>query len=129
MIIKGEYIFTMILILYISAICFCIYLLLKTRPKVVNVKETIASVKIIDSYYRAAYSTPMRIGKVTTFTHNPAIYHIHVDYNGINYIISGFETYNAYKDRIGEIVDAIVETRTFSNGSVSYDILSIKDQL
>lgn len=105
--------------------CICIGLLATGCAKVINTEETVVPVTIMDSYHRAAYTTPMCAGKVVSIIHHPAIYRIYVEYMGVEYAISGSKTYHAYKDRIGDTVNAVLETRTYDDGSIKYDILSI----
>lgn len=93
--------------------------------KLVKTEETTVEVTIVDSYHRAAWSQPMMAGKVMTVIHHPAQYRIDVVYNDVEYSISGSTTYHTYKDMVGETVSATLETRTFDDGTVKYDIISL----
>lgn len=94
--------------------------------KCIRKETTEVEVEIIDEYSRGSYVTPVRSGKVTTFITHPAVYRITVLYNGKEYTISGRDTYNSYKDKIGEMSMGILETKTYDDGSVKYDIISLK---
>lgn len=94
--------------------------------KCINTETAEVEVKITDEYHRGTYVTPIRAGKVTTFVTNPAIYRITVEYNGNEYTISGRDTYNLYKDKVGETTIGILETKTYDDESVKYNIILLK---
>lgn len=94
--------------------------------KCISTEITEAEVKITDEYHRGMYMTPIRSGKATTFVTHPAVYKITVEYNGNEYTISGSDTYNSYKDKVGETAIGMLETKTYDDGSVRYDIISLK---
>jgi hypothetical protein len=56
---------------------------------------------------------------------HPATYRITVEYDGAEYNIGGSDVYNTYNDRIGETIEALLEIRTYDDGTVKYDILSL----
>ena len=80
----------------------------------------------MDEYHRGLYVIPVRVGKVTTMQTHPAVNRITVEYNGIEYSVNGRDTYENYKDKVGEYTNGILETRTYDNGTVKYDILSLE---
>ena len=83
-------------------------------------------VTIIDKYYQPMWMQPIRTGKVTTFITHPSIYRITVKYDDSKYTISGRETYNRYKDRIGQTALGTLEIRTYDDGSVRCDISKLE---
>ena len=93
--------------------------------KLIETKYEMVDVKIVDEYHRSAYATPMLAGKVMTVISHPAVYRIDVEYNGIEYSISGSDTYHAYKDRVGEIVTGTLEIRSYDDGTIKYDIVAL----
>ena len=68
----------------------------------------------------------MHVGKVTTMQTHPAVNRITVEYNGIEYSVNGRDTYEKYQDKVGEYTNAVLETRTYDDGTVKYDILSLE---
>lgn len=70
--------------------------------------------------------TPIRVGKVTTMQTHPAVYRITVKYNDVEYSISGSDTYEKYKEHIGEYTNGTLEIRTYDDGTIKYDILSLE---
>lgn len=94
--------------------------------KVIDIQEEIVEVKIVDSDRHAAWIQPIRAGKVTTYIHHSAKYEIMVEYNGNIYTVDNKDTYNKYKDSIGECIDAVLETQIYDNGKVHYSIIELK---
>ena len=94
--------------------------------KCISTEYEIVEVTVTDKWYKPMTMTPVRAGKVTTFVTSPAIWQITVDYNGVDYKISGSDTYNKYKDKIGQTVNGKLEIRTYDDGSVRYDIVSLQ---
>ena len=68
----------------------------------------------------------MRAGKVTILQTHPAVNRITVEYNGIEYSVNDRETYEKYQDKVGEYTNAVLEVRTYDDGTVKYDILSLE---
>lgn len=94
--------------------------------KCINTELRTVEVEIVEEYHRGLYVTSMRVGKVTTMQTHPAIYRITVEYNNVEYTINGKETYDKYKDKIGEYANATLEIRTYDDGTVKYNILSLE---
>ena len=55
-----------------------------------------------------------------------AIYRIIVEYNNIEYVINDEETYDKYKDKIGQSTIGQLVIKTYDDGSITYDILSLE---
>lgn len=91
--------------------------------KCVSTEQENVEVTIVDEYYRGSYVTPIRAGKVTTMVTHPAVYIITVEYDDNEYTFTDSNTYYEYKDKVGQSVNATLETRTYDDGSVRYDIV------
>ena len=86
-----------------------------------NVKVT-----VVDKYHRGTYVTVISNGKSIIPVTHPAVWHITVEYNGVEHTISGKDTYNKYKDKIGQVAIGQVEIRTYDDGTVRYDVVSLE---
>lgn len=94
--------------------------------KCINTEYENVEVNIVDEYHRGMYVTPISAGKVTTMVTHPAVYKITVEYNGVKYTISGSDTYNKYKDMVGQTTTGTLEIKTYDDGSIRYDITSLE---
>ena len=94
--------------------------------KLVSTEYENAEVNIVDEYHRGKYITPVFNGKTTTIITHPAVYRITVKYNGVEYTISGSDTYNKYKEKVGQIAIGTLEIRTYDDGTVKYDIIALE---
>lgn len=83
-------------------------------------------VTIVDEYHRAEWLQPMIVGKVTTFITYPAVWKITVEYNGAEYTIDDEDTYNKYKDKIWQTTIGELEIKTYDDGTVEYNIVSLE---
>lgn len=104
----------------------CLMFVLTGCAKCISTEYENVEVNIVDEYHRGMYVTPIRAGKVTTMVTHPAVYRITVEYNGVEYTISGSDTYNKYKDMVGQTTTGTLEIRTYDNGFVRYDITSLE---
>lgn len=104
----------------------CLMLSLAGCAKLINTEYENVEVNIVDEYHRGMYATPIRAGKVTTMVTHPAVYRITVEYNGVEYTISGSDTYNKYKEKVGQTATGTLEIRTYDDGSVKYDITALE---
>ena len=94
--------------------------------KCISTEYEIVEVTVTDKWYKPMTMTPVIAGKVTTFVTSPAIWQITVDYGGVKYKISGSDTYNKYNDKIGQTVNGKLEIRTYDDGTIRYDIVSLQ---
>lgn len=94
--------------------------------KLISTEYENVEVNIVDEYHRGGYVTPIRVGKVTTTVIHPAVYKIMVEYKGIEYTISGSDTYNKYKEKVGQTTTGTLEIRTYDDGSVKYNITALE---
>ena len=74
-------------------------------------------VTIIDKFHRSMWLQPIMYGKVRSFITHPAVYRITVVYEGVEYAISGVDTYNKYKDHICEKAIGVIETSYYDDGT------------
>lgn len=93
--------------------------------KCINTETKEVEVTISDSYHRGSYITFVKSGKVNVPITHSAVYHIQVTYDGATYTVSGSDTYNKYKDKIGERVKATLVTKTYDNGKTYNNITEI----
>lgn len=94
--------------------------------KLVSTEYENVEVNIIDEYHKGMYITPVFNGKTTMMVTHPAVYRITVEYNGVEYTISGSDTYNKYKEKVGQIAIGTLEIRTYDDGTVKYDITELE---
>lgn len=96
--------------------------------KCISTETSTVQVKITDEYHRAAYTTMHY--NLATKTMIPqshsAVYRITVEYDGVEYDISGSDTYNKYSDKIGEYTNGTLQTKKYDDGSVRYDIIELE---
>lgn len=94
--------------------------------KCINTEYENVEVTVIDEYYRAKYIQPIYNGKSIIMVNHPAVYNITVEYNGIEYTIDDSDTYNKYKDKVKQTAIGTLEIRTYDNGTIKYDIVSLE---
>lgn len=103
-------------------------MLLTGCAKCINTMESSVQVKVVDSYYQPAYNTMIMnpaLHIVTTVPH-PAIYRITVEYDECEYDIETSSAYKKYHKKIGEYVNATLETSKHDDSTVRYDIISLE---
>ena len=105
----------------------CIVFSLTGCAKFVSSEYRNVEVEITDEYHRNMYVTPIFNGKTTTTIIHPATYCITVEYNSIEYDISGRDTYEKYYDKVGQSITGVLEIRTYGNGTIKYEIVGLKD--
>ena len=93
--------------------------------KCISTEYENVEVNIVDKYYRSTWLQPMSVGKVTTFITHPAVYQISVEYNGIEYKIDDRDTYNKYKNKIGQDATGTLEINKYDDDTVRYDVISL----
>ena len=104
----------------------CLMILLVGCAECIDTKYENVEVNIVNKHYRAMWMQPIRSGKVTTFITHPARYEIIIEYKGTEYTIDDSDTYDKYKDKVGKTVIGTLETRTYDDGTVKYDITQLK---
>jgi hypothetical protein len=114
----------MLLLLLILGIISC----LTGCAECISTEYKTVEVKIVNKYHRARWLQPHRVGKVTTFITHPAVWRITVEYEGVEYFIHGSNTYYKYKDKIGETTVGTLEIKTYNDGTVKYDIISLGEK-
>lgn len=83
-------------------------------------------VTIVDEYYSPMWIQPVPTGKVITLITHPAIYRITVKYDDSEYTISGSETYNRYKNKIGQTAIGTLKICTYDDDSVRFYISNLE---
>ena len=83
-------------------------------------------VVIVDKYYRGEYTILSYNGYGFVPIINPAAYEIIVQYNGAEYTIDGSDTYDKYKDKVGQTIMGKLEIATYDDGTVKYNIVSLE---
>lgn len=79
-------------------------------------------VTIVDEYYHGKWMQPV----VTTFITHPAKYQITVEYNSVEYTIDDCNTYEKYKNKVGQTTNGTLEINKYDDGSVKYDITALE---
>lgn len=113
-------IFTMLVSILV---CGCSYVEKQCEDKQVEVK-------IIDEYYKSAYTQMIHSGRTMIPIHHNAEYKIIVLYNNEEYAIDNKETYYKYKNKINEMVNATLKITTIKYTDKEiityYDIISLE---
>ncbi len=87
--------------------------------KCIDKTEELVKVEVINEYYKPEATRLVTIiNNVPQFHTDPAEYEITVNYDGIEYTVTGSDTYKKYHGRIGETVQATLITKTYDNGKV-----------
>ena len=94
--------------------------------KCISTEYENVEVTIVDEYHKPMWIQPIFNGKTTTMITHPAVWRIIVEYDGVEYTISSSKTYNKYKDKIGQIAIGELEIKTYDDGTVKYDIVSLE---
>lgn len=94
--------------------------------KLVSTEYENVEVTIVDEYHRAMWLQPVIAGKVTTYITHPAVWEIIVEYNDVEYTIDDEDTYNKYKDKIGQTTIGELEIKTYDDGTVRNNIVSLE---
>ena len=114
---KGNHQMKKILILSVF-----ILLLLTGCAKCINVEYENVEVVIVDEDYTPMWLQPVKYGLIT----HPARYEITVEYNGAKYTLDDEDTYEKYKNKIGQTVNGTMEVKTYDDGIVKCDIWSLE---
>lgn len=109
--------------LVIIMICLCFV----GCAKCIETETSIEQVEIVDTYHRGFYQELVYTGKAYTFRPHPAVYQVIVSYNDVRYKVNGKETYDKYKNQMGEIVNAIVEKKSYDDGTVKCSVIALGD--
>lgn len=83
-------------------------------------------VVVTDVYHKPTIIVPMMVGKVMTTSVQPAYWTTYIEYDGVEYSIGGSDTYNKFKDKVGQTVTGVLEIRTYDDGSIKYDIVGLE---
>lgn len=108
------------------SLLFILIFMLSGCAKCISTETTTVQVKITDEYHRSMYVIPVYNGKTTTMVTHPAEYRITVEYDGSEYVISGRDVYDKYSDKVGEYTNGTLETKTYDNGMIKYNIIDLE---
>lgn len=108
--------------LVVIMICLCFV----GCAKCIGTETSKEQVEIVDTYHKGAWIQPINAGKVSTFIHHPAVYQVIVFYNDVEYKVNGKETYDKYKNRLGETVGATIEKNSYDDGTVKYSVIALE---
>lgn len=113
-------------IISILLLTICLVFVLTGCAKCINTEYKTVEVEIVNEYYKKSYTTYLWTGQAGLPKKHPAIYEITVKYNGEEYTFNDEDTYNKYKDKVGQTTTGTLEIRTYDNGSVRYDIIGLE---
>ncbi len=94
--------------------------------KPVSTEYDMVDVTVVKTYYKQGYIDLVYDGQGFMQACYPEIYRVTVKYKGVNYSINGRDTYLRYKDREGETVKAILEIKTYEDGTIKQDITELE---
>ena len=92
----------------------------------INTEYADVEVIIVDTYHRSMWMQPIRVGNTTTYITYPAEWKIIVEYDGVKYRIDNIDTYNKYKTKIGQTATGKLIIKTFDDGTIKYNIISLE---
>lgn len=110
-------------VISVSILLLFTVIFLTSCSKIVNEEYVDVEATITDTYYRPSYITPMIAGKVTTFVTHPAVHSVTVEYEGVEYRISGSSFYDEHKDDVGKSVKVVCHKIHYDDGSIRQTIL------
>ena len=111
----------------ISIICLILILLNFTScAELISTDYEDVEVLVVDKYHRGVWLQPIRVNKTTTYITHPATWSIMVEYEGVEYTISGRDVYDKYEDKIGQTTTGTLEIKTYDDGTVKYDIVELE---
>lgn len=91
----------------------------------ISIKTDEVEVVIVDTYYDDEDIVPMICGDMTIMQTYPAVYEVTVMYEDVTYTFKGEDFYNKYKDKVGASTTGILETKTYSDGSVLHNLINL----
>jgi hypothetical protein len=107
-------------------IILCLVISLVGCTKLISTEYKNVEVNVVDIHHSAMWLQPIKAGKATTFITHPAEYDVTVEYNGVSYTIDDEDTYNRYKDKVGQTTIGTLEIRTYDNNTVKHNIIELK---
>lgn len=121
---KGECMKKLLSILVIICLAFTLF----GCAKCINTEYRDVEVTVVDKHYKAShtkveYNVPLKMPMTKRV---PAVYRITVEYDGANYMIDEVDTYNKYKDLVGQTTIGTLETSTYDNGTTRKRIIKLR---
>lgn len=97
-------------------------------PTVTLTEYDDVEVELIELYYKPPIVTPVRAGKVTVMTTQPAIYRVTVKFSEKEYKVYGSKNYNLCKNKEKYTkLKAVLETKHYEDGTTSTSIKELKE--
>ena len=117
---KKQILASLLLIVFLYVLAGC--------AKCISSEYENVEVTIVEEYHRPSYTTVEYnvIFKQPMVKTVQAIYRISVEYDGVEYTFNGSDIYNRYKDKVGQSATGKLEIRTYDDGTVRYDIVSLE---
>ena len=81
------------------------------------------AVTVTDSHYSGAWTSIIPVGDIYVTTYYDAEYYIYLTYEGKEYSINDEDTYNKYKDKVGEDVKATLVVEKYDNTTTKSKII------
>ena len=94
----------------------------------INTEHKDVEVTVVDEYFRAMWIQVIPCGKSAVTIVHPAEYRITVDYDGYKYTFRDSSTYFSFKNKTGQTVIGKLQSKTYDDGTVKYDIVSLKGE-
>lgn len=94
--------------------------------KCISTEYSRVTVTILNTHYSPARLIPVLAGKTISTIPVPADYTTVIDYGGILYEIDGASVYHKCSNKVGKEVIGVLETKTYDDGTVRTDIISIE---
>lgn len=97
-------------------------------PAVILIEYDDVEVELIELYYKPPIVIPVRAGKVTIMSTQPAIYRVTVKFSEKEYNIYGSKNYKLCKNKEKYTkLKAVLETKHYEDGTVSISITELKE--
>lgn len=111
-----------VFIIMLFGIIFCCFIT-NGKNEPTNVEYVEMPVTIINAEYKEMRRQPTGTGLIIT---HPEEHNIIVLYNGVKYTFNDRNTYNKYKDKVGQTAIGILEIRTYDDGTIKYNITELE---
>lgn len=115
---KSKFIAILLCVVFVFSLAGC--------AECISTEYENVEVTVVGKYHRGAWLQPVIVCKLTTFITHPEEWRITVEYNGVEYTVNGHDTYDKYEDKIGQTTTGEFEIKTYDDGTVKYDIVSLK---
>ena len=116
----------------VTAVAYCLLFLfliifVTQIPRPSSSSEVELPVIIVNSYHKDSYVTLVPTGKSVVSVPVPERNQIAVLYKDKEYIINDKDVYESFKNKINDNVTGVFTETTWSNGNVTYELISLYD--